>query len=85
MQSQSYTGDDGLTLIERAPFGVIASITPCTNPTETIINNGMSMIAGGNAVTFNVHPAAKVVSAYCIDVINQASMEVEVSQPRDLY
>ena len=76
LQSQSYTGDDGLTLIERAPFGVIASITPCTNPTETIINNGIGMIAGGNAVTFNVHPAAKLVSAYCIDVINQASVEV---------
>lgn len=76
LQSQSYTGDDGLTLVERAPFGVIASITPCTNPTETIINNGIGMIAGGNAVTFNVHPAAKLVSAYCIDVINQASMEV---------
>ena len=76
LQSQSYTGDDGLTLVERAPFGVIASITPCTNPTETIINNGIGMVAGGNAVTFNTHPAAKLVSAYCIDVINQASIEV---------
>mgnify|MGYP002145540453 CR=1 FL=1 len=35
---------------ERAPYGVIASITPCTNPTETIINNGIGMVAGGNAV-----------------------------------
>lgn len=76
LQSQSFTGDDGLTLVERAPFGVIASITPCTNPTETIINNGIGMVAGGNAVTFNTHPAAKLVSAYCIDVINQASIEV---------
>lgn len=33
----AYTGDDGLTLIERAPYGVIAAITPSTNPTETII------------------------------------------------
>lgn len=76
LESQSFTGDHGLTLVERAPFGVIASITPCTNPTETIINNGIGMVAGGNAVTFNTHPAAKLVSAYCIDVINQASIEV---------
>ena len=76
LQPTSYTGDDGLTLIERAPFGVIASITPCTNPTETIINNGIGMIAGGNAVTFNTHPSARLISAFCIDIINKASMEV---------
>ncbi len=33
------TGDHGLMLMERAPFGVIASITPSTNPTSTIICN----------------------------------------------
>ena len=76
LQPTAYTGDDGLALIERAPFGVVASITPCTNPTETIINNGIGMVSGGNAVTFNTHPAAKGVSAYCIDLINRASMEV---------
>lgn len=72
----AYTGDDGLTLIERAPFGVIGSITPCTNPTETIINNGIGMVSGGNAVVFNVHPLAKRTSAYCIDLINRAVIEV---------
>jgi len=40
----TYTGDHGLTLVERAPYGVIAAITPCTNPTETIICNGIGMI-----------------------------------------
>ena len=72
----AYTGDDGLTLIERAPFGVIGSITPCTNPTETIINNGIGMVSAGNSVVFNTHPAAKGVSAYCIDLVNKASIEV---------
>ena len=76
LQPIAYTGDDGLALIERAPFGVIGSITPCTNPTETIINNGIGMVSGGNAVAFNTHPSAKRVSAYCIDLINRASMEV---------
>ncbi len=72
----AYTGDDGLTLIERAPYGVIAAITPSTNPTETILCNGIGMVSGGNTVVFNTHPGAKGVSAYVIDVINRASMEV---------
>lgn len=76
LQPTAYTGDDGLALIERAPFGVVGSITPCTNPTETILNNGIGMVAGGNAVTFNTHPSAKGVSAYCIDLINRASIEI---------
>ena len=76
LQPNAYTGDGGLTLIERAAYGVIGSITPCTNPSETIINNGIGMVAGGNAVVFNVHPAAKTTSAYTIDLINRASIEV---------
>lgn len=76
LEPVAWTGDDGLTLMERAPYGVIGSITPCTNPTETIINNGIGMVSGGNAVVFNTHPAAKGVSAYCVDLINRASVEV---------
>ncbi|MEZ4256733.1 MAG: aldehyde dehydrogenase family protein [Polyangiales bacterium] len=66
------SGDDGLMLLERAPFGVICSITPCTNPTETIINNGIGMVAGGNAVLFNVHPTAKQTSAWYVALLNRA-------------
>lgn len=76
LQPQAFSGDDGLTLVERAPFGVIGAITPCTNPSETIINNGIGMVSGGNGVVFNVHPAAKNTSVWCIDLINRASIEV---------
>ncbi len=72
----AYTGDDGLTLIERAPYGVIAAITPSTNPTETILCNGIGMVSGGNTVVFNTHPGARGVSAFVIDLINRASIEV---------
>ncbi len=68
----SFTGDHGLTLAEPAPFGVIASITPCTNPTSTIINNAIAMIAAGNVVVFNPHPAAKECSAQTVVLINKA-------------
>src|SRR5437764_4390370 len=39
------TGDHGLVLVEPAPFGVIAAITPTTNPTSTIICNTIGMLA----------------------------------------
>ena len=52
LQPTAYTGDDGLTLVERAPYGVMGSITPCTNPSETILNNGIGMVAAGNTVVF---------------------------------
>jgi acyl-CoA reductase-like NAD-dependent aldehyde dehydrogenase len=76
LQAEAKTGDGGLSLFERAPFGVIGSITPCTNPTATIINNSISMVAAGNAVVFNVHPAAKECSIRCVDIINRAIVEV---------
>jgi acyl-CoA reductase-like NAD-dependent aldehyde dehydrogenase len=69
----AYTGDNGLTLVERAPHGVILSVTPCTNPTETLLNNGIGMIAGGNGVVFNPHPLARDTSIACIDLMNRAS------------
>ena len=72
LEPRAYMGDDGLTLFERAPFGVVGSITPCTNPTETIICNGIGMIAGGNSVAFNPHPVAKKTSVFTINLLNKA-------------
>lgn len=66
------SGDHGLMLLERAPFGVIGAITPSTNATETIINNGIGMVAGGNAVVFNLHPSAKGVGTFLISKLNEA-------------
>jgi len=70
---RAVSGDDGLTLTERAPYGVIGSITPVTNPTETIICNSIGMIAAGNAVVFNPHPSAKGVSALAVHLVNEGA------------
>jgi acyl-CoA reductase-like NAD-dependent aldehyde dehydrogenase len=67
-----YTGDDGLTLVEPAPFGIIGAITPCTNPAATVINNGIGIVAAGNAVVFNGHPSAKGVTNHAVTVLNRA-------------
>jgi acyl-CoA reductase-like NAD-dependent aldehyde dehydrogenase len=75
LEPYTYTDDYGLTLIERAPYGVIGSITPSTNPTETLICNGIGMIAGGNSVVFNPHPGAKRTSHHTIALMNSAAIE----------
>jgi propionaldehyde dehydrogenase len=75
LTTDALSGDNGLMLEEYAPFGVICSITPTTNPTETIINNTISMISGGNTVVFNVHPRAKRVSAECLQALNRAIID----------
>ena len=69
------TGDSGLTLVEMAPYGVIGSITPSTNPSETVICNSIGMIAAGNAVVFNPHPNACKVANYAVDLVNRAVLE----------
>lgn len=73
--SAAKTGDHGLTLTEPAPFGVVGSITPSTNPSETVICNSIGMIAAGNGVVFNPHPNAIATSNYAVDLINRASRE----------
>ena len=68
----AFSGDNGLTLVETAPYGVIGAITPSTNPTATIINNSISMISAGNAVVYNPHPAAKRASQKAMELLNEA-------------
>ncbi len=82
LQPAAWTGDRGLTLVERAPYGVFGVITPSTNPTSTIICNAIGLIAAGNAAVFNVHPGAKRVSAYQIQLLNRAI--IAAGGPADL-
>ncbi len=70
LQSRAYTGDKGLTLVEYAPFGVVAAITPSTNPVATIISNAIAIIAAGNAVVFAPHPAS---AKCCQDAMRELS------------
>jgi len=75
LEPKVFTGDDGLALIEHAPYGTFGVITPCTNPTETVINNGIGMLSAGNTAVFNFHPSAKNVSALCVSIVNDAIVE----------
>ncbi len=76
------TGDAGMVVTEYAPYGVIGSITPTTNPTSTIINNSIAMVSAGNSVVFNVHPNASLVSVENVKLLNRAI--VAAGGPADL-
>lgn len=89
LTTDAITGDDGLTIVEYSPFGVIGAITPTTNPTETIICNSIGMLAAGNTVVFSPHPRAKKVSLWLVSELNRAlaaagapaNLIVTVSEP----
>ncbi len=72
LKAFAYSGDDGLTVMELSPYGVIGAITPSTNPSETIICNSIGMIAAGNAIVFAPHPGAKRTSIRTVELINEA-------------
>jgi aldehyde dehydrogenase len=82
LEVEAVTGDQGMMVTEFAPFGVVAAITPVTNPTSTVINNTISIVSAGNAAVFNVHPNAKRCSAETVRLINRAI--VAAGGPPDL-
>lgn len=69
--SQSWSGDKGLVVEEYAPYGVIAAVTPSTHPIPVLFNSLVIIIASGNSVVFNVHPAAKTISAYALQLFHR--------------
>ena len=82
LEPTAITGDNGMTVTEYAPFGVIGAITPTTNPTSTIINNTIAALSAGNTLVFNVHPNARGVSVDNVRRINRAV--VGAGGPADL-
>jgi aldehyde dehydrogenase len=72
LRSEVFSGDHGLAVIEHAPFGVIAAITPVTHSLPTITGNAVSMIAGGNTLVVNPHPGGKRVAAEGVRRFNEA-------------
>jgi len=72
LTSRSWSGDHGLVVEEYAPYGVVAAITPSTHPIPVLLNSIIMIIAPGNGAVFNVHPAAKRVSANAMGVFADA-------------
>jgi propionaldehyde dehydrogenase len=72
LRTEAITGDQGCTLVERGPYGVILAITPSTNPTSTVTNNGIAMVSAGNGVFFSPHPGARECTLEQMRILNRA-------------
>ncbi|HEV8542218.1 MAG TPA: aldehyde dehydrogenase family protein [Verrucomicrobiae bacterium] len=66
------SGDHGITLEEYTPFGVVAAITPSTHSIPTLSGNIVNIVAAGNTVVFNAHPAAARCAATAVRAYNEA-------------
>jgi aldehyde dehydrogenase len=66
------SGDNGIMLEEYTPFGVVAAITPSTHSIPTLSGNIVNIVAAGNAVVFNAHPAASKCAAMAVREYNRA-------------
>jgi acyl-CoA reductase-like NAD-dependent aldehyde dehydrogenase len=66
------SGDHGITHEEYTPFGVIGAVTPSTHSVPTLSGNIVNIVAAGNAVVFNAHPAAARCAATAVRAYNEA-------------
>ncbi|MDD3169351.1 MAG: aldehyde dehydrogenase family protein [Eubacteriales bacterium] len=61
--------ETGITKIAK-PIGVVAAITPCTNPIVTPMSNAMFALKGGNAIIITPHHKAVRCSGKAVELIN---------------
>jgi succinate-semialdehyde dehydrogenase len=59
----------GITKIAK-PIGVVAAITPCTNPIVTPMSNAMFALKGSNAIIITPHHKSVHCSAKTVELIN---------------
>ncbi|CAN5876302.1 aldehyde dehydrogenase EutE [soil metagenome] len=72
LRTENVSGDNGLTLTDYAPFGVIGAITPVTHSLPTLSANAVNMLAAGNTVVFNAHPSGANIAAEGVRRFNRA-------------
>ena len=72
LRTENWSGDNGLTLTDYAPFGVIGAITPVTHSLPTLAGNAINMLAAGNTVVVNAHPSGAKVAAEGVRRFNKA-------------
>jgi aldehyde dehydrogenase len=72
LHPDALSGDHGITLEEYTPFGVVGGVTPSTHSIPTLSGNIVNIVAAGNAVVFNAHPAAAKCAAAAVRAYNEA-------------
>ncbi len=75
IRTAAHSGDNGISLDEMAPWGVIGVVTPVTHSVPTLSANAINMIAAGNALVANAHPSGHRSAAEAVRVYNRQIME----------
>jgi succinate-semialdehyde dehydrogenase len=64
------------------PMGIVAAITPCTNPIVTPMSNAMFALKAGNAIIVTPHHKSIQSSTKTVELMNQALKKLNM--PEDL-
>jgi aldehyde dehydrogenase len=72
LKTEAVSGENGISLTEYAPFGVIGVITPVTHSLPTLACNAINMLAAGNALVCNPHPSGAKVACRGVQLFNKA-------------
>jgi aldehyde dehydrogenase len=75
LKTDAFSGENGISLQEYAPFGVIGAVTPVTHSLPTLACNAINMLAAGNALVCNPHPSGARIACKGTRLINQAIFE----------
>ena len=75
LKCDALSGDNGLTVTEYAPFGVIGAITPVTHSLPTLASNFVNMVAAGNTLVVNPHPSGAKIACEGVRRFNKAIYE----------
>lgn len=72
LRTDAFSGENGVSLQEYAPFGVIGVITPVTHSLPTLACNAINMLASGNALVCNPHPSGAKIACKGVHLFNRA-------------
>jgi aldehyde dehydrogenase len=75
LRTDAFSGENGVSLQEYAPFGVIGVITPVTHSLPTLACNAINMLAAGNTIVCNPHPSGARIACKGVHLFNQAIFE----------
>src|SRR5204862_2076060 len=72
LRTDAVSGENGITLTEFAPFGVIGIITPVTHSLPTLAGNAINILAAGNSFVCNPHPGGARIACHGVQLFNKA-------------
>ena len=72
LRTDAFSGENGITLNEYAPFGVVGIITPVTHSLPTLAGNAINILASGNAFVCNPHPSGAKIACHGVELFNRA-------------